>query len=391
MQNNYNKMVTTITIIFGSILLVLTITGILMNPFFRVPVGKKEDKDTADAEAGKGGVPVSVIMMANGDTAALERSLPLFLNQEYEPGFQVIVVTEKGNSQDNDAIKRFVGDPHIVTTFIPDTSRYISREKLGITLGVKAAANDWCILVDCHSYPASNHWLREISSRCTDGNNLVIGYSNYDKDSKSYMRFLRLKHFAYLWRECRKGTAYSANGANLAFRKADFIGNDGFRGNLDIIRGEYDFIVNKLAQKGRTAVVTSLEGSLIENKPADKQWHKQRIFYIHSCKHMQRSRRHKMWSFWDTLFLHLAWIATVCAIAFAAITSDYILLGIAIACILMLACGRIVLSKRAIKAFDADISAWRIIPLELSSVWHSVADRLRHFTTDSYDFTCHKI
>ena len=384
-------MISTVTIITGSILLILAIISILANPFFRVPVKKKDDTYDAEQETGDSGRALSVIVMVNGNEEALERNLPILLSQEYEPGFQVIIVGERLVADADELLARFGNDPRLSYTFIPDTSRYISREKLGITLGVKAAANEWCVLVDSGLRPNGNHWLQEIGKCCTDDRNIVIGYCNYDENAKTRMRFHRLMHFAYLWRECNKGTAFCSNGSNIAFRKSEFIDNDGYRGNLDIIRGEYDFIVNKFAHKGATAVVASYEGSATEEAPTTKQWHRQNIFHIHSCKHMQRRKRHRVWQCADTLILHLSWIASVCAAVYAGIMHDYILLASAALSLIVFILGRTLVSMRAIKAFDADVPAWRILPLELNSIWHYLADRLRYLAADSYDFTCHKL
>ncbi len=384
-------MTSTVTIILGSVSLLLAIIATLMNPFFRVPIRKKDADNGIDSAGGNRCEPISVIMLVNGNERLLENNLPLFLNQEYEPGFQVIIVGERPTAEADDLLKQFGNDHRLSYTFIPDTSRYISRDKLGITLGVKAAANEWCVLVDSGCRPTGTHWLQAIGSRCTEDKNLVIGYNNYDADAKPRMRFYRLRHFAYLWRECLKGTPYCSNGTNLAFRKSEFIAGDGFRGNLDIVRGEFDFTANKLAKKGAAAVVTSHYGSLTEESPTTKQWHTQSVFYLHSCRHMQRTFRHRLWACFDTFFLHLALIFSVCLTAIAAILADYVLLAMAQASLILLIAGRIFVSRRAIKAFRTDVSVWRILPLELSSVWHSLADRLRYLMTNRNDFTCHKL
>ena len=82
---------------------------------------------------------------------------------------------------------------------------------------------------------------------------------------------------------------------------------------------------------------------------------------------------------------------SVCLTAIAAVLADYVLLAMALASLILLIAGRVFVSRRAIKAFRADVSAWRILPLELSSVWHSFADRLRYLMTNRNDFTCHKL
>jgi cellulose synthase/poly-beta-1,6-N-acetylglucosamine synthase-like glycosyltransferase len=384
-------MISTLTIIISAVLLLLAIVSTLMDPFFRVPINKEANNNSHDDERGKDGLPLSVIVMVNDDIDILERNLPTLLNQEYEPGFQIIIVADKGNSQADDMIKRFGNNPHLTSTFIPNTFRYISREKLGITLGIKAARNEWCILMDGNSYPVSRHWLSHIGRQCSDEKNLIIGYSNYENGAKAYQRFYRLQHFAYLWRECMKGTPYSANGSNLAFRKSEFIKMDGFRGNLHIIRGEFDFIVNKFARKNSAVAVVSEESSLMETIPSDKQWHRRRIFHIHSCRYMQRGFRHRLLPCLDTFFLHLSCTLSICFVVLGAVFCNYILLCSAVLSLILLITSRIIIGKKTISAFHADISAWKIIPLELASIWHSLADRIRYYKADSYDFTCHKL
>ena len=60
-------------------------------------------------------------------------------------------------------------------------------------------------------------------------------------------------------REAQKGTAYAWNSNALLFKKDEFLAKEGFRGNLKYVRGEFDFIVNKYARKGSTAIENSME------------------------------------------------------------------------------------------------------------------------------------
>lgn len=384
-------MISTVTIISGTLLLLLAVCTTVTNPFFPMPTRKNKGSDSTASDGTEGGEPLSVIMLVNGNESLLVRNLPLFLDQEYAPGFHVTVVGERPTAEADDLMKQFGDDPRLSYTFIPDTSRYISREKLGITLGVKAASNEWCVLVDSSCRPTSKHWLQAMGSQCTASKNLVIGYNNYDADAKPRMRFYRLRHFARLWRECRKGTPYCSNGTNLAFRKSEFISGDGFRGNLDIIRGEFDFTVNKLAQKGKAAVVTSHDGSLTEEAPTSRQWRTQNVFFLHSCRHMQRTFRHRLLPCLDLFLLHFTLIASLATAAVAAVLGNYILLAAALVALVILIAGRVYEGRKAINAFHADVSAWRILPLELTSAWHSLADRMRYMVAKSTDFTCHKL
>lgn len=369
-------------------LILLSVLSCVMNPLFRMP---KSATEVTEEEEQTILPPLSVIIAVNDNASVLERNLPLFLAQEYEPGFQLIIVANEGDSLADDVIKRFKQYDNIQSTFIPKTHFYVSREKLGVTLGVKAAKNEWCLLVDDLCYPESNHWLAEMGKACTDARNIVVGYCNYDNESKSFQRFARLRHFAYLWREAVKGVPYAANYANIAFRKSDFIAGDGYRDNLECVRGEYDFIINKYARTRKTGIVTSAEGSLTEVAPSNSLWHKRRIFYIHSTKLMHHGFCHKALSFLDSLLLHLTWICCLAFGVLGGIFQNWVVLAAAVIALIINIVWRSATGKNATLRLHEDISYGAIIWFELTSVWHSLADRIRYWRADKYDFTCHKL
>lgn len=384
-------MISTFTTAVCVTLVLLAIVSTLMNPFIRLPLRRVLASPTDSSDGEEQLPPISVIVMVNDDISTLEEQLPMLLSQDYAPGYQVIVVADKGNTHADDLINSYKDNPILSSTFIPSTSRYISREKLGITLGVKAAANEWCLLMDSKCYPNGKAWLKEMGRQCRDGRNIVIGYCNYDHDSAQYQRFYRMQHFAHIWHESLRGTTFASNGSNLAFRKSEFIGNDGFRGNLHIIRGEYDFIVNKLSKKRMTAVVCSADAMMTEKAPGTKGWNRRRVFYLHSRGNMQRRFGHCVLPCLDALFLHLAWLAAIAATVLSAITADWVMLSAAIASMLTLIIGRTLVDRKASAIFGAAISTWSILPLELTSIWHTLGDIIRYRKADSYDFTCHKL
>lgn len=374
-------------------LILLSIISCMMNPLFRMPGEEEEDTVPEDLSSGTqlACPPLSLIIMVHGDVDILERNMPMFLSQQYEPGFQIIVVANEGDSEASDLMKRYKDEPRLQSTFIPATARYISKEKLGITLGVKAAKNEWCLLIDARCYPESDRWLSKMGAACTDDKNIVIGYSNFSHESKVFQRFARLRHFARIYREAVNGRPYAATYSNLAFRKSDFIKGDGYRGNLECVRGEYDFIVNKYAEDERTAVVTNLDAMITETAPTKKQWRSSRLFYIHSCKLMKHGFMHTALGVADSLLLHLTWILSIAAIAAGSMVQNWGVLGSAILALLISIAWRTVIGRKASLRFDAKIPAWTVVLLELTSVWHTLSDRIHYRTASKYDFTCHKL
>lgn len=374
-------------------LILLSIISCMMNPLFRMPKEEEEDAEPEDISSGTqlACPPLSLIIMVHGDVDTLERNMPLFLSQQYASGFQIIVVANEGDSEASDLMKRYKDEPRLQSTFIPMTARYISKEKLGITLGVKAAKHEWCLLIDGRCYPESDQWLAKMGAACTDENSIVMGYSNFSHESKVFQRFSRLRHFARIYREATNGTPYASTHSNLAFRKSDFIKGDGYRGNLECVRGEYDFIVNKYAEEGRTAVVTDLDAMITEDMPTKKLWRSSRLFYIHSCKLMKHGFWHKMLGITDSILLHLTWILSILAIIAGAMVQNWVVLGSAVLALLISIVWRTVIGRKASLRFNAKIPAWAIVLLELTSVWHTLSDRIHYRTASKYDFTCHKL
>ncbi|WP_048798634.1 glycosyltransferase, partial [Segatella buccae] len=176
---------------------------------------------------------------------SLERNLPAFLSQDY-PDYRVVVVGEKGDSETEDILKRLAArHSRLYYTLIPESSRYMSRKKLQVTLGVKAAGSEWIVLTEATMRPQSDRWLATMATHFADDCNLVMGYAGFDDATPGYRRFIRLREACYLLRRARRGRALSTNMANLAFRKSDFLRHNGFRGNLQLVRGEYEFLVNR--------------------------------------------------------------------------------------------------------------------------------------------------
>ena len=191
----------TTSLIICGILLLLAIIAPFVNPLFRkiilseeADLSSTEDADNSSANDAYGQhLPsVSIVITAHDNAAELRRNLPLVLAQQYPGNYQVIVVAEKGDSETEDVLKLLSADKHLYYTLIPESSRYMSRKKLSITIGVKAAQSEWIMLVEPSCRPESEHWLATMARNCNKDKDLVIGYSSYDDDAKMYQRFERM-------------------------------------------------------------------------------------------------------------------------------------------------------------------------------------------------------
>lgn len=388
----------TFTIISGIVLLVVAVVSSFFSPFVRFRRRREEDGGD-ESEAEKTPLPpLSVILTPHDEAGKIEQNLPLILGQKYPAGFQVIVVVEQGDHETEDIVKRFrtkldnePGDASLYMTYIPESSRYMSRKKLAITLGVKAAKTEWLVFTEAYSRPATDRWLLTMAENCHDYTRLVIGYGCYDEDGVSaFKRFERLYAASYLMREDTRGTAYTTLSHNVMLRKSNFMQQEGFRGNLELIRGEYDFLVNKYAVEDATALETRSDAWMVDDAPTRKSWMNKHIFYAETRKTLQRSGRHRAWFNIDQTLLHLSLWLSVAGIAVGAALQNVVLLGAAILSLVISIVMRTVFGCRALKAFDESVPVLLVYPYELSVVWHNAGYLLRHRLADERDFTTHK-
>lgn len=389
-----------LTMVMGVISLVLAIVTPWINIFARKPkidiIGDEtvdEGSDnTDDSSNDKEELPaISIVITPHDNAYELEHNLPKFLGQDYPANFKVVVVASKGDSDDEDVLKRFSTDEHLYTTYIPDSSRYMSRKKLAITLGVKAAKTEWIVMTDIASVPDSDQWLKNIGRLCTDDKNLVLGYTRYDEGTADYRRFERLETDLYLIREAKKGIAYRCNSTCLAFRKSEFLKEEGFRGNLKYLRGEYDFMVNKYARPMSTAVMTDPSAWMTEEEPSDKEWRNKKLFYIEDRKHLERSASHRLPIIVDHLALHLNWLAIIAILVFGALTQRWILTGAAGLALIITYLQRTLIAKKAFNEWLTDIPSWKVVFFEVSMTWNYLGYKLKYAKADKNDFISHKL
>lgn len=375
----------TITIIASAVVLLLSVLTPLLSPWFRR--FRESDKEPVGDPTLL--PPVTIIVTAHDNTPELARQLPKLLQQDYPAGFQIVVVSDEGDSDTEDLIKQ-LNDDRVYYTFVPDSSRYMSRKKLAVTIGVKAARFDWIILLDAGAEPASTLWLQHMARHFTGDTTFVIGYCNYAEEAKPYCRYERLRTNTVMLRKADQYTAFRGCGCNIALRKQDFLSEDGYRGSLELTRGEYDYLVNKFARKGETAIETSPEAHVIDDEPTHKTWLNSHLYYLSIRQALERSARQKLRSFVDHFAHHLSFLLAVAAIVFAVLTQRWLLCGVGVLSLILSYTIRLITTKRVLTSTGTELPVWLTPFYELSVVWHNLNYWLRYRLADKYDFTTHK-
>lgn len=241
--------------------------------------------------------PVSVVVYAHDDEAeGLHDLLPILLQQEY-PCYEVIVVNDRASFEVQNMIALYECEhKNLYQTAVPETVYNVSRKKLGITLGVKAAKHDIIILTEACCKPQSNSWLSSIARNFVPGVDVVLGHTRMvAKDGSQRRGFASFDRMLFALRYLAYAVIkkpYMGMGCNMAYRRSVFFDNKGFSATLNLHYGDDDLLINEIAHGGNTRVELSQE-SLVDNIREDvgEAWNELRARYHFTSKYLHTSSR----------------------------------------------------------------------------------------------------
>ncbi len=220
--------------------------------YLKVALLKKNIKETASPN-----VPLSVIICARDEEENLETFLPTVLEQEY-PNFEVIVVNDCSSDNSELALERIQKKyPNLRVTTIKPDEKFTHNKKLALTIGIKAAKNDWLVLTDADCRPVSKKWLSTIASQFSEKTEIVLGYGGFF-EAKGFLNkiirfdglFIAMQYFGF----ALKGKPYMGVGRNLAYKKDLFFKNKGFASHAQLTSGDDDLFINEVAKGSNTKV-----------------------------------------------------------------------------------------------------------------------------------------
>jgi glycosyltransferase involved in cell wall biosynthesis len=270
--------------------------------------------------------------VAKDSASDLRKNLPAILEQDY-PDYEVIVIYDRSDKDESEDVLKLLQDKyhHLYFSFIPDSAKYISHKKLGVTMGIKASRHEWLVFTEANCLPTSNQWLRKLASNFTDTTDIVLGYSNYDKTSGWFNRkitFDTLLHSMRYLGMAINGHPYMGCGRNLAYRKSLYYNQKGFTNHLNLQRGEDDLFINQTTNGKNTRVEASPESVMRITTPHyPKSWKEEKLSHVTTSRHFKGWARHLMGLETCTRLLFLACI--LACIAFGILMQDWIMVGIA--------------------------------------------------------------
>ena len=331
--------------------------------------------------------PISVIIVTKDSGEALKNNLPAVLEQDY-PFFEVIVVNDESAGEDEDTLKLFEKNyKNLYHTFIPKSARYISTEKLGISMGLKACKHQWIVVTDPYSHPVSKNWLRSLSKHFTSDTEIVLGYSNYASNQTSFARHIitdNLFHSMRYLGRALKGHAYMGVGHNMAYRKDVYELHKGFSNQINLKRGEDDLFVNTVANSRNTKVALEPDSFVrIDTPPFKRTWIAEKISYA-VTGHFYKGRARTMNSF-ETWACALFNISVLCGWVLSFMEQQWMLMGIISLCwILRLFIVTNVLMKTA-KALGEDLH-YSLAVFDLWRPLYSLNTKMRYLSRTRADY-----
>lgn len=269
-------------------------------------------------------MPASVIVYSQDEAEALETLLRSIMAQDYPAPMEIIVVNEGESTDVRDTVAMLqAAFPSLYLTHTPDGARSLSRKKLAITLGVKAARHDVVVLTAIGAEIRSPQWLRGMMRHFTpDGPvELVIGYAA-QMPGDDTGRGARCRAFDAAVRAVRwlgaaiAGHPFRATEFNVAYTRKAFFRNKGFSRSLNLHYGDDDIFISEIARRDNTAVELA-DDSIVGLLAHDYGRTLRRAAVRHIFTEGHIRRRPRLWSALNALCMPAALVLPIAAAAIA--------------------------------------------------------------------------
>lgn len=205
--------------------------------------------------------PASIIVYSQGDSDNLMELLKSLLTQDYPTDYEVIVVNDGESIDVRDTVSMLrTQHSNLYLTYTPEGVVNLSRKKLALTLGIKAARYDVAVLTTTAVDIESERWLRSMMAPFANtSTEVVLGYAyahpEEDKAAGSRCRAYDSVADGTRWLGVAiAGKPFRGTEYNLAYRKDIFLRNKGFARSLNLHYGDDDIFISQIANGDNTYV-----------------------------------------------------------------------------------------------------------------------------------------
>ena len=264
---------------------------------------------------------VSVIICAKNEAKNLKKNIPYFLEQDYT-NFEIVLINDASRDATLKVMEQYKRDypSKIKIVDVAPNEQFWGSKKYALTLGIKAASNEYLLFSDADCKPISKNWIQEISNNFSKNNQIVLGYGTYKKIESSILnkliRFETLLTAVQYFSYAKIGTPYMGVGRNLAYTKTTFFEANGFVNHMHRIKsGDDDLFINQVATKNNTTYCI-LEDSFTESTPKTsfKDWILQKRRHISTVSYYKTFHKYLLGLFYSSQLLF--WLFSLILLGF---------------------------------------------------------------------------
>jgi len=215
-------------------------------------------------------LPLSVIITVRNNEDQLKGNLPAILEQDY-PAFEVVVVNDRSEDDTKWVLREMeAAYPNLRVVEIAEHVLSQQGKKFGVAMGIKAATHEHLVFTEVDCIPATNQWLRHLSTGFAGGKEIVLGYVPLKRKRGIRNALIRFEHF---YRSINflafslNGNPFMGLGQNMAYTKELFFRGKGFASHIHVSSGYDDLMVNQHATRDNTSIATHKEAHVWKPMP----------------------------------------------------------------------------------------------------------------------------
>ncbi len=359
------------------------------------------EDETAGPQCAAAFPSLTVVAYDYARISDIEGYLQSLAAQDY-PNFSVVFVSNASAAEARELEEAYATRyPDFHFTFIPPGSHNLSRRKLALTVGIKAAKGEYVLTTLSNCRIPSERWLSLMMEPITSGSgkDICLGISRPDfaqlrGAGKWYRQFDFTVRTAQWLAAATDGRTVRGDGFNLIFRRDLFFDAKGYSQTIYYNPGDDDLFLTQIADSysGNTAVQLNPDAVLVQDweGQADKFAKEQKERYDFTRPLLPKQPFLKAaavsWMQWTVLFSSAAAIAT--AVISTGISLPALCLLLAALIVSLLFWGmEIALYRRISRMLCSKRLWWAVMPFLLWRPIGNLAFRLRHRSRRDRHFT----
>jgi glycosyltransferase involved in cell wall biosynthesis len=255
-------------------------------------------------------VPISVIVCAKNEEENVTNFVPLLAEQNY-PDYEIVLIDDASSDETLEVFEAFEKQySNVKLVKVENNEAFWGNKKFALTLGIKAAKNEYLLFTDADCYPKTTEWIKEMSAQFTKEKTIVLGYGAYERIKGSFLnkiiRFETLLTATQYFSWAKLGKPYMGVGRNMAYKREEFFKTNGFIEHMKIRSGDDDLFINEASNsKNTTFCFTPESFTFSKPKTTFKDWFTQKRRHVATAKHYKTFDRMQLAIFYGSQLLFI--------------------------------------------------------------------------------------